>query len=869
MATNNDRHVRRRTGSETGGAVPDVARPRARRSTSPATHRRATGTPRPTRKRAAAPGRPASRRRHPFLRVAGLILVLALIALGISGCVVYNNVAGNLPDPTKPLKGTDLTTRVLDRNGKAITSLFADQNRTYVALKDIPRTLQEAVISTEDQRYYEHPGVDVIGMLRALWTDIRAGAQVQGGSTITQQYVKQAFVGDERSLKRKLSEAILAYRLEQEYGKDKILEMYLNTIYFGHGAYGVETAAQTYFGKPVQQLTVAEAAMIAGVIKSPARYSPYLDPTAAKDRRDTVLGQMRDQGYIDTPTFAASVATPVKTTGLKHGSKIAPYFVEYLKQLLVEKYGEAAVYRGGLTVTTTLDLKAQAAAESAVKSALNRTSDPSAALVAIDPRTGEIIAMVGGRDFAKQQYNVAVQGHRQSGSAFKPFVLAAALQDGISPEATFTAGSTKLTIPGGQTWSVAGEPGYTGAMRLREATWHSINPVFARLILKVGAARVVRAAHEMGVTTKITPVPAVALGGMAEGVTPLEMASAYGTLAATGQHATPMGILKVTDKTGAVLFTAKTTSTKAIDPAVAYLTTDILKGVIAHGTGTAANIGRPAAGKTGTTQDNCDAWFVGYTPNLVASVWVGYPGSKKPMTSVHGITVTGGSFPAKIWASFMRGALSGTPSTQFKRPSGLVNAQICLDSGQAATSLCPRTGTGLFLTGQKPGPCTLHTTSTGRKVPRVVGLTKQEAIAALDRLSLSYKVVEKDVPGVAAGVVSAQTPAAGGRITSGMVVQMTVSTGGGNGSNHPPHAAFDWSPTSPSAGTVVRFDASATTDDGTITKWTWAFGDGTQDATSGSSASHKYARAGTFAVTLWVTDDSGTTVSVTRQVTVK
>jgi penicillin-binding protein 1A len=870
MASHDDRRPQRRAGSTNGRTRAGAPQPRARRSGSAASDAR-TPSIRKTAasgQRSPKPGSRKPKRRHPVRRVIGIALVLVLLGFGVAAGLVYNSVANSLPDPTKPLQGTDLTTRILDRNGKTITSLYADQNRTYVALANIPTVLQKAVISTEDQRFYEHAGVDFIGMLRALWVDIRAGSQVQGGSTITQQYVKQAFVGDERSLKRKLSEAILAYRVEQKYSKDKILEMYLNTIYFGHGAYGVETAAQTYFGKSVQKLSVAEAAMLAGIIKSPARYSPYLDSAAAKERRDTVLGQMHDQGYIDDAAYTAAVASPIKTVGLKSASTIAPYFVEYLKQQLVTKYGEEAVYRGGLTVTTTLDLKAQTAAEKAVSSLLDKKKDPSAALVAIDPKTGQIIAMVGGRNFKTQQYNVATQGHRQSGSSFKPFVLVTALENDISPEATFSANSARLKIPGGQTWSVAGEAGYSGSMRLRVAMWHSINPVFARLILKVGAKRVVKTAYKMGITTTITPVPAVALGGMAEGVTPLEMASAYGTLADAGTHATPIGILKVTDKDGTVLYTAKTTSTQAIDPAVAYLTTDILKGVITHGTGTAAKIGRPAAGKTGTTQNNSDAWFVGYTPDLVASVWVGYADSKKPMTSVHGITVTGGSFPARIWAKFMRAALSGTTATQFKRPSGLVKVRICLASGQAATSLCPRTGTGLFLSGHKPVSCTLHTTASSLTVPNLVGLTKANAIAKLDDLSLTYTLVKKDVSGVAAGVVAAQSPASGSTIRSTTVVTLTVSNGGTT-TNQPPTAAFTWSPTSPSSGATVHFDASASTDDGTIAKWVWGFGDGSKDSSSGKTASHRYTAAGTYSVTLRVTDDSGTTVSITKHVTVK
>ena len=854
-------------------------RPRPRPRTAPASAARQRTSPAPTgavkrsgpapqRTGARAPRAPKRRSRgKAILRITALLVAFAFVAAAVAGVIVYNQVAAGLPDPTKPLQGTDLTTRVLDRNGALITNLFADQNRQYVTLADIPLVLQHAVISTEDQRYYEHAGVDPLGMLRAVFVDLKAGAQVQGGSTITQQYVKQAFVGDQSTLKRKLQEAILAYRVEQNYSKDKILEMYLNTIYFGHASYGVQTAAQTYFGKSVKDLTVPEAAMLAGVIKSPARYSPYYDMAAAKLRRDTVLGQMRDQGYIDAASCAAAQASPITTKGLKRGSKVAPYFVEYLKQTLVDTYGEAAVYRGGLTITTTLDLKMQAAADKAATSILNRKADPSVSLVAIDPKTGEIRAMVGGRDFLTQQFNVAVQGHRQSGSAFKPFVLVTALEDGISPEATFTAQSGSFHVPGGQVWRVAGEPGFKGPLRLRAATAHSINPVFAQLILKIGADRVVATAKSMGVTTKITPVPAVALGGMAEGVTPLEMASAYGTLADGGSHVPATAILKVVDKAGAVLFEAKHVAKKVVDPAIAYLTTDILKGVITGGTGTAAKIGRPAAGKTGTTQLNTDAWFVGYTPDLVASVWVGYPSAKIPMNNVHGIKVTGGSFPARIWAAFMKAALKGTPATAFKRPSGLVSARICLDSGQAATALCPHTGTGLFLTGHTPDPCTLHENGTGRVVPDVVGMNKLDAFAALDAAKLHYTVTMADVSGVAAGVVSAQTPAAHSIATSSTVVALTISTGGPS-TNKPPTAAFSWTPATPTAGTPTRFDASASTDDGSITKWVWEFGDGAKDTSSGKVANHTYAAPGSYDATLWVTDNSGTTVSVTKHVTV-
>jgi len=372
----------------------------------------------------------------------------------------------------------------------------------------------------------------------------------------------------------------------------------------------------------------------------------------------------------------------------------------------------------------------------------------------------------------------------------------------------------------------------------------------------------------MGIVTKITPVPAVALGGMAEGVTPLEMTSAYGTLADGGTHVEPIGILKVTDRDGKVLFTAPAPKGKrALDAAVAYLTTDILKGVIQHGTGTAAAIGRPAAGKTGTTQNNADAWFVGYTPDLAATVWVGYPDSQKPMNSVHGIKVTGGSFPARIWAAFMKSALAGKPATQFKRPSGLVDARICLESGGAATPLCPKTGPAIFLAGHVPGPCTIHTTAIGLKMPNLVGLTKLAALAALDKMALHYSVVDKDVAGIAAGIVAAQDPLSGSTITSVTVVTLTVSTGGG-GANRPPTAKFDWAPTKPSVNQSIKFDASGSADpDGTIVKWVWEFGDGS--SASGKTASHAFSAPNDYNVTLWITDSGGTTVSITKRITVQ
>ncbi|MCX8008018.1 MAG: PBP1A family penicillin-binding protein, partial [Coriobacteriia bacterium] len=785
----------------------------------------------------------------------------------IAGGLAYAAIARDLPDIGAPLKGRDQTTVIYDRNGSTIAKLFAEQNRTDVPLEQIPAELRNAVIATEDQRFYRHKGVDPLGILRALWVDITRPNVLHGGSTITQQYVKVAIVTPERTLKRKVMEAMLAYRLERRYSKDQILALYLNTIYFGHGAYGVEAAAQTYFGKHVRDLDLAECAMLAGTIKSPGRYSPLIDPAAARQRRATVLSQMAELGFITREAAQQAAAQEIKLAQRKPSSAVAPYFVEYVKQLLTDSFGADMVYRGGLRVKTTLDLRMQKAAESAIRSALDRKGDPSAALVAIEPATGEIRAMVGGRDFATQQFNVAVQGLRQPGSAFKPFVLVTALAKGVSPEQTYECGPKTFALPNGQTWKVTGAPGgRKGPMRLREATEKSVNSVYAALVLEVGAEDVAKTARAMGVTTTITPVPAIALGGLDTGVSPLEMASAYGTLANGGVHVSPHAILEVTDAKGARLQTAKPTTSRAISREVAYLTTDILKGVIAKGTGTAARLGRPAAGKTGTTQQYRDAWFVGYTPDLAASVWVGYVDSQREMLSVHGRKVTGGSFPAEIWAAFMKAALAESPKRDFERPAGLKNASVCVESGQLASEFCTPTATALFLADHLPKPCELHTAPTTITVPNLIGMAKEEALALLKKLMLLFKVVERSDPQVPIGIVFDQSPKAGSVGTTQTVVTIVVSKG--PETNRPPQPSLTFTPASPRAGEAVTFDASNSTDDGSIVTYAWEFGDNTP-IVNGRVVQHTYASPGSYTVTLWVTDDKGSAQSKSVTVLVR
>ncbi len=801
--------------------------------------------PRPPRERA-----PRARRSR-LPRFALLAVILFVAAALLTGCGLLG-IGSDLPDPaTTAARGRDQSTIIYDRNGRVVSKLFAEQDRTDRRLKDIPPALRQAVIAVEDRRFYEHSGVDLTGTMRALFTDIKEGSAAQGGSTITQQYVKQAYVTDEKTLRRKVSEAMLARKLERKYTKDQILELYLNTIYFGEGAYGVEAASQTYFGKRAPMLTLPESALLAGLIQSPNGHSPSSNPEAALRRRNIVLGLMRDQGYISEAQYQEAKATPIKLAKPKRAATKAPYFMEWVRSQLVAKYGEDAVYRGGLRVYTTLDPKMQAAAERAIAKQLDRPGDPSAALVAIKPSSGEVLAMVGGRDFGKQQFNVAVQGKRQPGSAFKPFVLASALSNKVSSEQTFTSGPARLRLPNGQTWKVTGSSA-GGPMRLRTATEKSVNSVFARLILKDGPDKTVAMAHKLGIAEDLEEVPAIALGGLRHGVSPLSMAAAYSTFAGGGTAIEPHAITKVAKSDGVVLMEAEPKKTKALDPAVSYLVTDMLRGVIAKGTGHDAAIGRPAAGKTGTTEKNNDAWFVGYTPDLATAVWMGYSDGSKPMNSVHGITVTGGSFPARIWASFMREALKGVPEHTFEEPKGLTHVTICLKTGLKATPYCPERGRGLFLSGHAPKSCTLHATAPKVLVPSLVGMTKDAAIAALKKLRIAFEVVEQEFTNVKAGTVAEQTPRAGSVATSSTVVNLVVAKP--PVATAPPVALVS----GPSSGTVkdkLNFDGSGSTSGVGIASYLWSFGDGT--GATGATATHRYQAPGTYEVTLRVTDTKG------------
>ena len=616
------------------------------------------------------------------LGVPGLLLACALVAF------FYFPPPVALPQPQAAVLAQ--TTHIYAADGSLLASLHAQYNRQAVTIDQMAPSMQQAVIASEDARFYQHSAIDPIGILRALWADLRAKSAVQGGSTITEQYVKQAYTGNQRSVFRTFREALLAAQLERIYSKKTILESYLNTVYFGDGAYGVEAAAQTYFNVHASQLTLSQSALLVGVIPAPGDYSPIAHPQLAEARRQQVLDRMAAVGDLTAEQAAQAKAAPPR---LANASNVEvsrfPWFVDAVQTYLFSRYGEAKVFSGGLNVVTTLNPAAQQAAEAVMAQTLPDPNQPDDALVSIDPATGYVTALVGGRGYSTGGYNIAVQGRRQPGSSFKPFVLIAALENGITPSTTFSGPST-ICLPG---WKpdchVTNFNGESfGSIPLDQATYDSVNTVYAQLVLKVGPQAAVNVANAMGIPgpswlpprpgckptgenncgTLLTPLPSIALGS--EEVTPLEMASAYATLAAGGVYRAPKVVAKVTDASGNVLESGPSAPQQAISPQIAATATSVLQEVIAKGTGTAANIGRPEAGKTGTASDYRNAWFVGYTPNLATAIWMGYRDSTKPMLNVLGVAqVTGGTLPALMWANYMKTVLATVPPTDFGAPA--------------------------------------------------------------------------------------------------------------------------------------------------------------------------------------------------------
>jgi len=625
--------------------------------------------------------RATRRRRIRKLRLLALLLVLLMLAAASFSVGLITAIAGQLPslDPKRAQAG-EVDGYIYSDNGTTILAVLrGSEARELVGWNDISPWMKHAIVDVEDRRFYEHHGVDLRGIVRAVWADIRNKSTVQGGSTITQQFVKNSLVHNERTISRKLKEAALAWQLEsgpRHWSKTRILTAYLNTIYLANGAYGVETASKAYFGHSAKTLTLPEAALLAGIPEDPARWDPVTHPRAARFRRRTVLLAMVRQGHISHADFVRANKTPLpkpEDVRVPGGpSPKAPYFTNYVKQLLVDKYGTSTVFGGGLRVRTSINLRVQQAARDAIAKWLDFTDAPSAALVALDPRDGRVLAMVGGNNFRQSQFNLAVQGERQPGSSFKPFVLATALEQGVAPGSTLVSRPITLYLDG-KYWPVVNYEGsYLGTIDLQQATIHSDNSVFGQLTRIVGPANVARTAHRMGIVSPLKPYLSIGLG--AQAVNPLEMARAFsafanggfridGSLAKIKNH--PRAILVVGGKkaTGLecgdrnVIGCNKPRQRRVLRDETVAAENSILQRVVTQGTGLRARLSdRPSAGKTGTTDDYGDAWFVGYTPQLVTAVWVGYPNKLVPMTTqFHGDPVAGGTFPAgRRWSTSSR-----------------------------------------------------------------------------------------------------------------------------------------------------------------------------------------------------------------------
>jgi penicillin-binding protein 1A len=549
-------------------------------------------------------------------------------------------------------------------------------NRQPLRLEKMSPWLPKATVAIEDARFWEHGALDYQGIVRALYKDVNAGRIVEGGSTITQQLVRNLYIGGaQQTLSRKVKEACLAQKLAKVWTKRQILAAYLNEVFYGRHAYGAQAGAQTFFSTSARRLTLSQAALLAGLPQAPSVYDPVRHPDNALRRRNEVLAAMLRNGAITRAEYATATADAI---GLKPGTLYSaqrhPNFFGWASDQLVKRYGARRVEAGGLRVKTTLDPRMQFEARTAVSSVLRKKSDPAAALVAIDPRTGAVKAMLSYLpDGRPMKFNLASQAARTAGSSFKPFALAAAIDRDVSVYTGFS-GPSQLTLTdpkcatNGVPWTVhnyADESG--GYMNLLDATAHSVNTIYAQLVDVVGPDNVVREAHRLGIRSKLLPVCSIALGTQA--VDPLEMTSAYATLAARGVHRDPQAFQLVRGANGGVLGKLRAPGAQMIPQNTADLVTYALEGVVSHGTGTAAYFGRPAAGKTGTAEDYKDAWFCGYVPQLAACVWIGYPKAEISLYGVEGLSaVFGGSLPAEIWNRFMSEAVKGLPPQGFVEP---------------------------------------------------------------------------------------------------------------------------------------------------------------------------------------------------------
>jgi penicillin-binding protein 1A len=626
------------------------------------------------------------RRRHAAI-VASLLVLIAggIVVAGFGGAAAFEascSLSELRPVSTGP-QGGPANTFVYAANGSLLGSIPAEKNRQPVALSQMSPWMAKATVAIEDRRFYKHGGVDYKGIVRAAVKDLRAGRVVQGGSTITQQLVRNLYISRQRTFKRKIKEACLAIKLAQNKSKDWILGSYMNAVYYGNHAYGIEAAAQTYFSRRARTLTLDQSALLAGLPQAPSVFDPLHRPLDALERRDEVLRAMLENGALTRREFASAIADRDLhlVPGRLYSRIREPYFFSYVRDQLIAEYGANTVGTGGLKVYTTIGPRLQVAARKAIINTLSAPTDPASALVSIDPTTGAIKAMAAVTPGTSgNQFNLVAQAKRQAGSTFKMFVLAAAVDEGIDPESTYYVSGPfhYQPDPYSPAWNVSTyDHTYLGSTSIANATLHSDNTVYAQLTLDVGPKKVAEMAHRLGVRSPLTTkdgayVPSLGLGAIP--VSPLDLASAYATLAAGGIYSKPMAIRKVLLGNGKEDTDAgwgEPSRTRVITPGVAYTVTQILEENMQYGTGTGAYFGRPAAGKTGTTDNYADGWFCGYTPNLEATVWIGHPRGEIPMLNVHGIAVSGPTFPATIWKTFMQKAVGRTYPVDFKVPSVL------------------------------------------------------------------------------------------------------------------------------------------------------------------------------------------------------
>ena len=611
-----------------------------------------------------------------MLKALKFLFICAICLMIMGASVLYGFSSLFAPPNMDETLIPDAASQFYDINGNVIYTTLSEERRVPVSIDKIPKHVQQAFIAIEDNRFYEHSGIDYRGTARALVSTL-SGREVQGGSTITQQLAKNAFLTQERSIIRKIKEAFIAKELEHKYTKDEILTMYLNQIYFGQGAYGIESASLYYFGKHVQNLDIAEAATLAAIPKSPNYYNPFENPKESKNRQELVIDQMVKYGFISADSAAKAKAKKmVYSTSHKQQNNPRGYFFDMISQKVIAEVGADALYKGGLKIYTTLDMDMQLAAEKAMRHLPNYYTDskkltqPQMALAAVDPKTGYVKAMIGGR--GQDKFNRATLAVRQPGSAFKPFVYLTAMQNGFTPASIIEDKEEEFA----KGWKPQNsDMQWHGKVSLRTALKRSINVPTIKLAREVGVDKIVANVEKMGITTLVDSGAysdvnlAMALGGLSKGVNPLEMASAYGVLATNGLYNKPIALLKIVDRDGKVLYQAKPQSKRVVDAASAYLTTNMLEDVLVSGTGGGMGIGRPAAGKTGTTDTYIDAWFVGYTPDLSTAVWVG-DDNNKPMQRMYG-----SGAPLSIWHEFMINALASTPRTGFSNPGVAVPAE--------------------------------------------------------------------------------------------------------------------------------------------------------------------------------------------------